>query len=255
MIHPLAYVDPSARVDATATIDPFAVVMGDAVIGPHCHLHPHAVVYDHTTLGEGCEVFPGAAIGGIPQDLKFQGEETRTVVGNHCVFRECSTVHRGTASKGETVVGDHNLVMAYSHIAHDCRLGNHIIMSNAVQLAGEVVVGDYAVLGGGSLIHQFTRIGAHVMLQGGSRVNKDLPPFVTVGREPISYAGINSVGMRRRGFTQEDVEEVNTIYHIVYQSGLLLKEAIVKIEETVAPSAVRDEILSFLRCSDRGIVR
>lgn len=255
MIHPLSYIDPTASVDPTAIIDPFAVVMGDAVIGPHCHLHPHAVVYDHTTLGEGCEVFPGAAIGGIPQDLKFQGEETRTVIGSHCVFRECSTVHRGTASKGETVIGNHNLVMAYCHVAHDCRLGNHIIMSNATQLAGEVIVGDYAVLGGGSLIHQFSRIGAHVMLQGGSRVNKDLPPFTTVGREPITFAGINSVGMRRRGFSQEDVEEVNKIYHVVYQSGLLLKEAIAKIEDTIAPSNVREEILSFLRCADRGIVR
>lgn len=255
MIHPLAYVDPKATVDPTAEIDAFAVVMGDAVIGAHCHLHPHAVVYDHVTMGESCEVFPGAVIGAIPQDLKFNGEETRTEIGSHCVFRECSTVHRGTASKGKTIVGNYNLVMAYCHVAHDCVLGNHIIMSNAVQLAGEVVVGDYAVLGGGSLVHQFTRIGSHVMLQGGSRVNKDLPPYVTVGREPITYAGVNAVGLRRRGFTQEDVETVNAIYRTVYQEHLTLHEAVEKIEQTFAESSVRNEVLEFLKHADRGIVR
>ncbi|MDO4191415.1 MAG: acyl-ACP--UDP-N-acetylglucosamine O-acyltransferase [Bacteroidales bacterium] len=255
MIHPLAYVDPQATIDSTANIDAYAVVMGNAVIGAHCHLHPHAVVYDHVAMGDHCEVFPGAVVGAIPQDLKFQGEETYTIIGDHCVLRECSTVHRGTASKGKTVIGSHNLIMAYSHIAHDCVLGNHIIMSNAVQLAGEVMVGDYAVLGGGSLVHQFTRIGAHVMLQGGSRVNKDLPPFATVGREPITYAGVNAIGMRRRNFTQDDVETAHAIYRIVYQSQQTLKEAIDNIEQTIAPSAVRDEILAFLRASERGIVR
>src|SRR5574344_2537839 len=194
-------------------------------------------------------------MGAIPQDLKFKGEQTYTIIGNNTTLRECVTVHRGTASKGKTVIGDNCLIMAYCHVAHDCHLGNHIIMSNATQLAGEVVVDDHAILGGGSLVHQFTHIGKHVMLQGGSKVNKDIPPFVTAAREPVSYAGVNSIGLRRRGFTNEQICDIQNVYRILFQSGKNRTMALEQVETELPASAERDEIVLFIRNSARGILK
>lgn len=237
MISPLAYVSPKAQLGKNVTIDAFAYIDDNVILGDNCH------------------VFPSAVIGAVPQDLKFKGEETWTIIGDNCVLREFVTIHRGTASKGKTVVGNNNLIMAYCHVAHDCVLGNNIIMSNATQLAGEVEVDDYAIIGGGTLVHQFSRIGGHVMIQGGSKINKDIPPFAIVARDPIAFCGINSVGLNRRGFTPEQIHTVQEVYRILYNSGLNVSQALDQIEATMPRSAERDAIVSFIRNSTRGIVK
>jgi len=236
-ISPLAYVSPKAQVGRNVTIDAFAYIDDNVILGDNCHVFPHAVI--------GC----------IPQDLKFRGEETWTVIGDNCVLREFVTVHRGTASKGRTVIGSNNLIMAYCHVAHDCVLHDNIIMSNATQLAGEVEVDDYAIIGGGSLVHQFSHIGAHCMIQGGSKVNKDIPPYAVVAREPVAFCGINSVGLNRRGFTPEQIHTIQEVYRLIYNSGLNTTQALERIEAQLPPSAERDTVLGFVRNSTRGIVR
>ena len=237
MISPLAYVSPKAQIGKNVTIDAFAYIDDNVILGDNCH------------------VFPSAVIGAVPQDLKFKGEETWTIIGDNCVIREFATIHRGTASKGKTVVGSNNLIMAYCHIAHDCILGNNIIMSNVTQLAGEVEIDDFAVIGGGTLVHQFTRIGAHVMIQGGSKVGKDIPPYIIAAREPLGFYGINSVGLNRRGFTPEQIHSIQEAYRLIYQSNLNTTQALDKIEDTMPASAERDKIVDFIRASTRGIVR
>jgi len=237
MISPLAYVSPKAQIGNNVTIDPFAYIDDNVILGDNCH------------------VFPNAAIGCVPQDLKYQGEETWTIIGDNCVLREFVTIHRGTASKGKTVIGNNNLIMAYCHVAHDCVLGNNIIMSNATQLAGEVVVDDYAIIGGGTLVHQFTHIGGHCMIQGGSRTSKDIPPYVIAAREPIAYCGINSVGLNRRGFTPEQIHIIQEVYRLIYNSGLNTSNALEQIEATVPQTAERDYIIDFIRKSQKGIVK
>ncbi len=237
MISPLAYVSPKAQIGKNVTIDAFAYIDDNVILGDNCHVFPHAVI--------GC----------VPQDLKFKGEETWTIIGDNCVLREFVTIHRGTASKGKTVVGNNNLIMAYCHVAHDCVLGNNIIMSNATQLAGEVEIDDYAIIGGGTLVHQFSRIGGHVMIQGGSKINKDIPPFAIVARDPIAFCGINSVGLNRRGFTPEQIHTVQEVYRLLYNSGMNVSQALDYIEATMPRSAERDTIVAFVRNSTRGIVK
>jgi len=237
MVSPLAYVSPKAQIGKNVTIDAFAYIDDNVILGDNCH------------------VFPNAVIGCIPQDLKFRGEETWTIIGDNCVLREFVTIHRGTASKGKTIIGSNNLIMAYCHVAHDCVLGNNIIMSNATQLAGEVVIDDYAILGGGSLIHQFSHIGGHVMIQGGSKVNKDIPPYVIAAREPIAFCGINSIGLNRRGFTPEQIHIIQEVYRLVYNSGLNTSQALEQIEATLPASPERDYIRDFIKSSTRGIIK
>ena len=236
-ISPLAYVSPKAQIGRNVTIDAFAYIDDNVILGDNCH------------------VFPSAVIGAVPQDLKYQGEETYTVIGDNCVLREFVTIHRGTASKGRTVVGSNNLIMAYCHVAHDCILHDNIIMSNATQLAGEVEVDDFAVIGGGTLVHQFTHIGAHVMIQGGSKINKDIPPYAIVAREPIAFCGINSIGLNRRGFTPEQIHTIQEVYRIINNSGLNTTQALEKIITEIPQSAERDLIVNFVKASTRGIVK
>lgn len=255
MKQPLAYIHPSAIIDDSVVIDPFVTIDKDVIIGAGTRIYSNVTILTGTRIGENCQIFPGAVIGAIPQDLKFKGEYTTVEIGNNNVIRECVTIHRGTASKGRTVIGDNNLIMAYCHVAHDCVLGNNIIMSNATQLAGEVYIEDYAVIGGGSLVHQFVHLGKHIMIQGGTRIGKDIPPFVTVGREPACYAGINSIGMRRRGYTNEQINNVQDIFRIIYNSGLNVTEAVDKIMNDCPATAERDEIIIFIRNSGRGIIR
>lgn len=255
MKQPLAYIHPSAIIDDSVVIDPFVTIDKDVIIGAGTRIYSNVTILPGTRIGENCQIFPGAVIGAIPQDLKFKGEYTTVEIGNNNVIRECVTIHRGTASKGRTVIGDNNLIMAYCHVAHDCVLGNNIIMSNATQLAGEVYVEDYAVIGGGSLVHQFVHLGKHIMIQGGTRIGKDIPPFVTVGREPACYAGINSIGMRRRGYTNEQINNVQDIFRLIYNSGLNVTEAVDKIMNDCPATAERDEIIIFIRNSGRGIIR
>lgn len=255
MIHPLACVAPSAIIDPTAEIGAFAYIEANVEIGARTKVMPNATVLSGARIGTDCTIFPSAVVSAIPQDLKFHGEDTLTIIGNHTVLRECSTVHRGTASKGQTVVGNHCLIMAYSHVAHDCLLHDHIIMSNATQLAGEVVVDDFAILGGGSLVHQFTHIGAHSMTQGGTKVNKDIPPYVIAAREPVSFCGINSVGLNRRGFTREQIAAIQDTYRLIYMSGLNVSQALQQINDTLPQSVERDEIINFITSSPRGVIR
>ena len=190
-------------------------------------------------------IFPHATIAGIPQDLKFQGEETTAIIGDNTTIRECATVNRGTASKGYTKVGSNCLIMAYSHVAHDCELKDYVILGNTTQLAGEIEIDDYAIVSGGSLAHQFTKIGRHVMIQGGSKIAKDIPPFVMVGREPISYVGLNIVGLRRRGFTSERINGIQEIYRTLYLSGYNISQAVERIEQDLPASEDRDLILDL----------
>lgn len=255
MKQPLSYIHPNAIVDDSVVIDPFVTIDKDVIIGAGTRIYSNVTILPGTRIGKNCQIFPGAVIGAIPQDLKFKGEYTTIEIGDNNVIRECVTIHRGTASKGRTVVGNNNLIMAYCHVAHDCVLGNNIIMSNATQLAGEVHIEDYAVIGGGSLVHQFVHLGKHIMIQGGTRLGKDIPPFITVGREPAVFAGINSIGMRRRGYTNEQIANVQDIYRLVYNSGLNTSDAIAKIEEEFPATVERDEIILFVRNSGRGIIR
>ena len=255
MISNLASVHPNAKIHETAEIGPFVFIEDDVEIGAGTVIDANATICAHTRIGKNCHVFPSAVIGAIPQDLKFKGELTYTIIGDNNVFRECCTVHRGTASKGQTVIGNGNLIMAYCHVAHDCVVGNNIIMSNLTQLAGEVVVDDYAVLGGGTLVHQFSHIGSYVMVQGGSRVLKDVPPFVLAGREPIAFCGLNSVGLRRHGFDNDKIEYIHSIYRVLYQSDLNMSQGIDRILETIPQSPERDMIVEFVKSSPRGVIK
>lgn len=254
-ISPLAFVHPEAIIGENVVIDPFAYIDANVEIGNGTHIMSQVTVLYGARIGKNCRVFPHATVSGIPQDLKFQGEDTIAVIGDNTTIRECVTVNRGTASKGFTKVGNSCLLMAYSHIAHDCIISNNVILGNSTQLAGEVEIDDYAILSGGTLVHQFTRIGSHVMIQGGSKVPKDIPPYVMVGREPIAYVGLNVVGLRRRGFASERINSIQEIYRYMYLSGYNTTQALERIEKELPPSEDRDRIINFVRSSSRGVVR
>ncbi len=255
MKQPLAYIHPEAKIASNVVIEPFVTIDKNVVIGEGTHIGSNVTIMEGARIGKNCKIFPGAVISAIPQDLKFKGEDTLAIIGDNTTLRECVTVNRGTASKGSTTIGDNCLIMAYCHVAHDCTVGNNVIMSNVTQLAGEVVVGDWAVIGGGTMIHQFTHVGAHVMTMGGSKVNKDIPPYVKAAREPISYCGINSVGLRRRGFTNEQIRDIQEIYRYIYLSRMNTSVAIEHIEAEMPATKERDEILLFVRNSPRGIMK
>lgn len=248
-------VHPDAHIGNNVSIGNFSTIHEDVEIGDNTVIGTNVTIFPGARIGSGVKIFPGAVVAGIPQDLKFKGEYTTAHVGDGTTLRECVTVNRGTASKGKTVVGSECLIMAYSHIAHDCCIGNRVIISNATQLAGEVVIDDFAVIGGGSLIHQFCHLGKGIMLQGGALVNKDIPPYVKAAREPISYVGLNAVGLHRRGVPQDDIAIIQEIYRILYLSDLNVTNALKQILETVPQSEIRDEIVDFIMNSNRGIIR
>ena len=249
------FIHPEAKLHPTVTVGPFTCIHADVEIGEGTIIDSNVTICDGVRIGKNCHIHAGAVVGGDPQDLKYKGEKTYAIIGDNTTIREFVTIHRGTASKGKTVVGNHCLIMAYCHVAHDCLLHDHIIMSNATQLAGEVVVDDWAIIGGGSLVHQFSHIGAHSMIQGGSKVNKDVPPYIIAAREPISYCGINSVGLNRRAFTKEQIVAIQDVYRLLYMSGLNVSQAVEQIENTLPKSPERDLILEFVKGSPRGIVR
>lgn len=255
MKQPFAYIHPAANIHPSVVIDPFVTIDQNVEIGEGTHIGSNVTIMEGARIGKHCTIFPGAVISGIPQDLKFRGEETTAEIGDYTTIRECVTVNRGTSAKGKTVVGSKCLIMAYSHVAHDCVVGNNVIISNASQLAGEVQVDDFAVIGGGTLIHQFTHLGSHVMIQGGSRINKDIPPYVKAGRDPIAYTGINSIGLRRRNFTNDQIRDIQEIYRYLYLSRLNVSDAVDRIEAELPATKERDEIIEFIRNSKRGIVR
>lgn len=255
MRQPLAYIHPDAQIAPNVVIEPFVTIDKNVVIEEGTRIGSNVTIFEGARIGKNCNIFPGAVISGVPQDLKFHGEDSVAIIGDNTTIRECVTVNRGTASKGKTAIGSNCLIMAYCHVAHDSILGNNVIMSNAVQVAGEVQIDDFAIIGGGSLIHQFCHIGSHVMIQGGSHINKDVPPYVKAGRNPLSYAGINSIGLRRRGFTNEAIRDVQEIYRFLYLSGLNNSDAIERIEAELPASKERDDIILFVRNSQRGIIK
>ena len=255
MKQPFAYIHPAANIHPSVVIDPFVTIDQNVEIGEGTHIGSNVTIMEGARIGKHCTIFPGAVISGIPQDLKFRGEETTAEIGDYTTIRECVTVNRGTSAKGKTVIGSKCLIMAYSHVAHDCVVGHNVIISNASQLAGEVQVDDFAVIGGGTLIHQFTHLGSHVMIQGGSRINKDIPPYVKAGRDPIAYTGINSIGLRRRNFTNDQIRDIQEIYRYLYLSRLNVSDAVDRIEAELPATKERDEIIEFIRNSKRGIVR
>lgn len=256
-IHPLATVDPGAKLGDNVEIGPYAYIGDNVEIGDGCRILPHATIFPYVKLGKDCSVFPGAVVGAIPQDLKFEGEVTYVEIGDRVNIRECATINRGTraSGKGVTRIGNDTLIMSYVHVAHDCRVGNHCILVSYVGIAGETDVDDWAIIGGSTVVHQFSHIGTHAMVGGGSAVNKDIPPYSICGRSPICYAGINIVGLRRRGFESEVIRNIKDIYDMIYYQGYNFSDACAKVEAGFPQSPERDIILGFIRNSKRGIVR
>ncbi len=251
----LSFVHPEAKVAASAVIEPFAYVDKNVEIGEGTWIGPHTVVMSGARIGKNCKIFPGAVISAIPQDLKFIGEESVTIIGDNTSIRECVTINRGTQATGKTVVGNNCLIMAYVHIGHDSVVGNNCVLVNNVTLAGHVIVEDWAILNGMVGVQQFITIGAHTYVSGGSFARKNVPPFVRCANEPLSYAGINSVGLLRRGFTQEKVNEIQDIYRHIFLKDLALSKAVESVEANFPQSAERDLILNFIKNSPEGIIK
>jgi UDP-N-acetylglucosamine acyltransferase len=236
-------------------IEPFVTIEKNVSIGEGTWIGSNVTIMEGAQIGKNCRIFPGAVISAIPQDLKFNGEYSLTIIGDNCTIRECATINRGTSASGKTIVGDDCLIMAYAHIAHDCIIGNNCIIVNSVSLGGHVEIGDFAIIGGLSAIHQFASIGKHSMVSGGSLVRKDVPPYVKAAREPLSFVGINSIGLRRREFSDSKIKEIQDIFRILYQKNLNNTQAILKIETEIDASPERDEIISFVQNSGRGIMK
>ena len=255
MNQPLAYIHPEAKIADNVVIEPFATIHKDVEIDEGTWIGSNVTIMEGARIGKNCKIFPGSVISGIPQDLKFAGEKTTAEIGDNTIIRECVTISRGTVERHRTIIGSNCLIMAYVHIAHDCHIKDRVILANCVQLAGHVMVDDFAIIGGSTAVHQFVKIGPHVMVAGGSLVRKDVPPFVTAAREPLSYAGINSIGLRRRGFSNEKINEIQEIYRIIYLRGQNNSKALDNIQMEMASSKERDEIINFVRNSDRGVMK
>ncbi|MBI1316623.1 acyl-ACP--UDP-N-acetylglucosamine O-acyltransferase [bacterium] len=255
MNQPLAYVHPSAKIASNVVIEPFTTIHKNVEIGEGTWIGSSVTIMEGARIGKNCRIFPGAVISAIPQDLKFEGEDSLVVIGDHTTIRECVTINRGTKALGKTVIGKHCLIMAYAHVAHDCIIGDHVILVNGVSLAGHVTIDDWAILGGLSAAHQFIHIGAHAMIGGGSLVRKDIPPYVKAAKEPLSYVGVNSVGLRRRGFSSDQINAIQSIYRILFQKNYNTTQASEIIETELDATPERDEILQFIRNSQRGIMK
>lgn len=248
-------IHPDAKIGKNVTIGPFCFIDKDVEIGDGAWLGPHVTVFEGARIGKNCRIFPGAVISGIPQDLKFRGEKTTAVIGDNTTVREFVTVNRGTAYKEKTIVGSDCLLMAYVHIAHDCVVGDHVILANNVNLAGHVEIEDWAILEGLVAVQQFIRIGQHSFIAGGSLVRKHVPPYVKAAREPLSYAGVNSIGLRRRNFSDKQINAIAEIYRILFVKGYNTTHALEIIEDSLEPTPERENILKFIRSADPGIMR
>ncbi|MEM7107150.1 MAG: acyl-ACP--UDP-N-acetylglucosamine O-acyltransferase [Bacteroidota bacterium] len=255
MNQPLAYIHPQAKIARNVVIEPFAVIHANVTIDEGTWVGPNVTIFEGARIGKNVKIYPGASISAVPQDLKYKGEETETFIGDNTVIREYVTVSRGTDDKFKTFIGKNCLLMAYVHVAHDCEIGDHCILVNAVQLAGHVSIDDHAIIGGSSAIHQFVKVGAHVMVSGGSLVRKDVPPYTKAAREPLTYCGINSIGLRRRGFSSEKINEIQEVYRYLFLKGLNNSKAVDLVELELSPSKERDEIINFIRSSDRGVMK
>ncbi len=255
MNHPNTHIHPDAKIGNNVKIDPFTVIHEDVEIGEGTWIGSSVTIFQGARIGKNCKIFPGAVISAVPQDLKFEGEKTTAEIGDNTTIREFVTINRGTKALGKTVVGNNNLLMAYVHIAHDCVIGNNCILANGATLAGHISIDDIAIIGGLSAIHQFVRVGSHVMISGGSLITKDVPPFIKAAREPLTYMGLNSVGLKRRGFDNNKIAEIQNIYRIVFQKGYNRIKAVEVLESEIAPSTERNEIISFMKASTRGMLR
>ena len=255
MLQPLSYIHPNAKIAETVTIDPFTTIYGDVEIGEGTWIGSHVTIMDGARIGKNCKIFPGAVISGIPQDLKYKNEKTTAEIGDNCIIRECVTINRGTTYANTTKVGNNCLIMAYVHLGHDTILGDNVIIANSCNLGGHVIVEDWAILGGNVNIQQFTRIGSHSYISGGISINKDIPPFVKAARMPASYHGVNSVGLKRRGFNQETINHIFDVYRVLFVRNSNISKAIEMIEAEIPPTAERDLIINFVNSSKIGVLK
>ena len=255
MIHPHTYIHPNAKLATNVKVDPFTVIHQDVEIGDGTWIGSNVTIMEGARIGKNCRIFPGAVIAAIPQDLKFKGEYSIVSIGDNTTLRECVTINRGTVDREKTVVGNNCLIMAYSHLAHDCLVGDNCIISNNTQVAGHVTIGEWAILAGMCAVLQFVKIGSHSFVNGGSLVTKDVPPYIKAGRIPLSYAGVNSVGLKRRGFSVDKINHILDIYRVLYNKGLNTTQAIAYLEEEFDATDERDEIVTFIRESNRGVIK
>lgn len=255
MHQPLAYVHPQAKIARNVVIEPFVTIDKDVTISEGTWIGPHVNIMRGTTIGKNCKIFPGAVIGAVPQDLKFDGEDSTVEIGDNTVIREYVTINRGTRYSQRTLIGKNCLLMAYVHVAHDCIIGDHCILANNSTLAGHIEIGDYAILGGMTAIHQFCKVGSHAFFAGGSLVNKDVPPFVKAARFPLSYVGVNSIGLRRRGYQNAQINRILDIYRVLFVQSFNTSQALEVIEGELPASREKDEIMQFISKSTRGLMR
>ncbi|MCB9034003.1 MAG: acyl-ACP--UDP-N-acetylglucosamine O-acyltransferase [Chitinophagales bacterium] len=249
------FIHQNAKIGNQTTIGYFSFIDDDVIIGDNCTIANNVTIYAGTRIGNNCTIFPNAVIGAVPQDLKFNGEYSTVEIHDHVTIRECATINRGTSASGKTVVGSHSLIMAYVHIAHDCMIGKHCILANSTNLAGHVTIDDYAYFGGMSGAHQFTHIGKHAFISGGSMIGKDVPPYITVMRNPAQYAGINVVGLKRQQFDVNSIHQIQDIYRLLFGSGLNTSQALEKIEQDIPSSIYKTEIVQFVNEASRGIIK
>lgn len=255
MNQPLAYIHPGAKIATNVVVEPFTTIHNNVEIGSGTWIGSNVTIMEGARIGKNCRIFPGSVISAIPQDLKFEGEDSLAIIGDDTTIRECVTINRGTKALGKTVIGKNCLIMATSHVAHDCEIGNNCILANGTVIAGHVTVGNFAILSGLVAVHQFIHIGQHAMVSGGSLVRKDVPPFTKAGKEPLSYVGINSIGLRRRGFSTEKIREIQNIYRILYQKNYNTSQAVEIIEAEMEATSERDQIILFIKNSQRGIMK
>ena len=255
MISPLASVSSKVQIGKNVTIEAFATVYDDVIIGDNTHIHPNAIIYPDTTIGSDCQIFPGALVGIVSQDLKYKGEKAKTVIGNNTIIREYVTVHKGTSDRMLTAIGNNCLVMAYAHVAHDCIIGNNVILANYVGLAGHVTIEDFSILEGYVAVQQFVTVGSHSFLAGTSKVRKNVPPYIRVAREPLQYIGVNSVGLSRRGFEKETINQIEDIYRLIFVRGHNTTKALELVEQEIPDSDVKKQIVDFIKNSTDGIVK
>src|SRR5690554_6431400 len=250
-----AYIHPDAKIGQNVTIEPFAYIAGDVEIGDGSWIGPHATIMDGARIGKNCRIFPGAVISAIPQDLKFEGEHITAEIGDNTTIRECVTINRGTKDRNKTAVGNNCLLMAYVHIAHDALVGNNVILANTANITGHVTIEDFVILEGVVAVQQFVRIGAHSFIAGGSLVRKNVPPFVKAAREPLTYAGIKAIGLRRRGFEQETITKIEDIYRQIFVHSKCVSRSIEEVEKNFKDSPEKNQIIDFIRESDKGVIR
>lgn len=255
MIDNLARVHPDAKLGNNVSVGPFSTIAADVVIGDDTRIESNVVIMDGTQIGTHCHVFPGAVIGASPQDLKYNGENTKAIIGNHCVIRECVTINRGTTSRWKTQIGNHTLLMAYTHIGHDSLIGNHCILANSAGISGHVTIEDYVTIEGQCGVAQFVHIGAHSFVGGLSGIRQNIPPYVKSARNPLCFLGVNAIGMKRRGMSESDIAEVTEIYKKIYIRNSTIAKGIADVEATVKESLIKKQILDFIRDSKGGIIK